>query len=294
MGVRRAVELSCNAVEHSEGAVYTLGPLIHNPQVLDDLSRRGIKTIGEAQFPALDPSSTLIIRAHGIGAHAEAELRRRGAVIIDATCPHVKASQLKAAAYAQAGYRLFLAGEAEHAEIIGIKDYYLSNLPSHRSTDAEGNKKNEENDVLIVSNAAEAEQAAAKLRAGVTPHLPTALIAQTTISAEEYDAITGAITRYFPNLEITRTICTATRERQESLRELLDKVDAIIVAGGKDSANTRRLFAIAEASLKPCALVESTADIPPDFFNYGTIGICAGASTPDSVIDAINNYFTGN
>jgi 4-hydroxy-3-methylbut-2-enyl diphosphate reductase len=144
---------------------------------------------------------------------------------------------------------------------------------------------------IIVNNVAEAEQAAVKIHTETNPHSPIALIGQTTISAEEYQAIGNAIAQYFPQLEIAQTICTATRERQDSLRELLDKVDAVIVAGGKDSANTRRLFAIAQASGKPCALVETVADIPPDFYTYaanGTaIGLSAGASTPDALIEEI-------
>jgi 4-hydroxy-3-methylbut-2-enyl diphosphate reductase len=88
-------------------------------------------------------------------------------------------------------------------------------------------------------------------------------------------------------LEIAQTICTATSERQEGLREILDKVDAVIIAGGKGSANTRRLLAIAETAGKPCALVESAADIPPDFYRYSTIGLASGASTPDEVVEEL-------
>jgi 4-hydroxy-3-methylbut-2-enyl diphosphate reductase len=140
----------------------------------------------------------------------------------------------------------------------------------------------------VVGNAAEAEAAAARLRAeDDTAGAKTALIGQTTITAEEYDAIAEALKKYFPDIEIAQTICPATGERQESLRELTDTVEAVIIAGGKDSANTRRLLAVARAQGKPCALVESEAEIPPEFFRYETVGLAAGASTPDSVIDAI-------
>jgi len=278
MGVRRAVELACNEAERSDH-VYTLGPLIHNPQVLEDLKRRGIEILDENALSspnaALPQPYTIIIRAHGVGPHTEAALRKRGAAIIDATCPRVKASQLKAAAYAKAGYSLFLAGEETHAEVIGIRDYFTTGI--HEPT------------CHVVGNAAEAKEAAAALQAQISD-AKTALIGQTTISMEEYQAIGNAIARFFPNLEIAQTICAATRERQDSLRELLDMVDALIIVGGKDSANTRRLFAIAEKSGKPCVLVETAADIPPDFYNYaatGAIGLSAGASTPDAVIDAI-------
>jgi 4-hydroxy-3-methylbut-2-enyl diphosphate reductase len=119
--------------------------------------------------------------------------------------------------------------------------------------------------------------------------IKTALIGQTTISEEEYRSIGEAIKKYFPALEIIETICAATRERQDALRELLDKVDAVIIAGGKESANTRRLLAIAEKQGKPCALSESAADIPAGFAAFQTVGLCAGASTPDTVIDEIED-----
>jgi len=147
--------------------------------------------------------------------------------------------------------------------------------------------------VQVVSCAEEAEIAARLLSEVSEIQSPkTALIAQTTISEEEYHAIGAVISRYFPILEIIPTICAATRERQDSLRELLSKVDAVIITGGKDSANTRRLLAIAQASGKPCAIVETANDIPPEFFRFETVGLAAGASTPDKVIESIHYSLT--
>jgi len=284
MGVRRAVEFAYSQAERPEGKVYTLGPLIHNPQVLEDLQQRGVAILDEAMLPENFFGTVVIIRAHGISPQTEAELRKRGAVVVDATCPKVKASQLKAASLAKQGYRLFLAGEESHAEIAGIRGYAEDGWIN-------GNNMHCKQFLQVVSCAEEAETSAAKLLSedqelhNGAPK--TALIAQTTISAEEYHAIGTVISRYFPTLEIIPTICAATMERQDSLRELLGKVDAVVIAGGKDSANTRRLLAIAQASGKPCAIVETAADIPPDFFRFETIGLTAGASTPDTVIDAI-------
>jgi len=284
-GVRRAVELAYTEAEHSKGnsTVYTLGPLIHNPQVLDDLKRRGVEILDERHLPKNLHGAVVIIRAHGISPQTEAELRRRGAQVVDATCPKVKSSQLKAAAFAKAGYRLFLAGEERHAEIIGIKGYAEAALPAVFVGKAAPF-------CAVVSNAAEAEEAAAQLHdedSTLCRNAATALIGQTTISTEEYQAIGSAITRFFPDLEIAQTICAATQERQDSLRELLDKTDAIIIAGGKESANTRRLLAIAEAANEPYAQVETATDIPANFFKFQTIGLASGTSTPDTVIDEI-------
>jgi 4-hydroxy-3-methylbut-2-enyl diphosphate reductase len=308
MGVRRAVELACSQLTCGKAEnpilpapqgdaaapplptpkrkVYTLGPLIHNPQALEDLKQRGIEILDENKLPENLSGAVVIIRAHGVSPQTEAELRERGAVVVDATCPKVKASQLKAASLAKEGYRLFLAGDESHAEIAGIRGY--------------AEDESQESGVGgIVSCAAEAETAAARLaaedskRRDVCP-LKTALLAQTTFSTEEYQAIGEAISRYVSELEIIPTICAATRERQDSLRELLGKVDAVVIAGGKDSANTRRLLAIAQEAGKPCAIVETAADIPPDFFRFETVGLAAGASTPDTVIDEIEQALNCN
>jgi 4-hydroxy-3-methylbut-2-enyl diphosphate reductase len=281
MGVKRAVdlaysEIACLTDKKSGTKVYTFGSLIHNPQALEDLKRRGVGTLIEEQLPENLNSASIIIRAHGISPAVEIELQRRGGRIVDATCPRVKASQLKALDLAKAGYQLFLAGEEPHAEIVGIWGYAKEGAL----------QGNDAGNCIIVGSAAEAGGAAAQLYRK-DPDAKTALMGQTTISEEEYKAIGEAIVRFFPDLEIAQTICPATRERQDSLRELMGRVDAVIVVGGKESANTRRLLAIAEAAGKPCSIAESPADIPPGFSAFNTIGLAAGASSPDAVIDTV-------
>jgi 4-hydroxy-3-methylbut-2-enyl diphosphate reductase len=280
MGVRRAVELACaEALRVPAGQrVCTLGPLIHNPRTLEDLKSRGVEILDETDLPPDLAGASIIIRAHGASPRVEAALRKRGAQVVDATCPRVKDSQLKAQALAETGYGLFLAGEAHHAEIAGILGYVRA---------AGGAEDRGAFFCAVVGNAAEAEAAAARFRAAGSEDGAAALIGQTTISEEEYRAIGDGIKKYFPNLEIVQTICAATKARQESLRELLDRVDAVVIAGGKESANTRRLLAIARESGKPSVLAESAAGIPPEFAAFETVGVCAGASTPDSVIEEI-------
>ena len=288
MGVRRAV----NMAEQASGALtsgaltsgaftsgaftsgapaFSLGPLVHNPTVLAELEKCGIKT--PDKLPADINGCTLIIRAHGISPEIEKDLRNKGARIVDATCPNVKKSQLKVQELASKGYSLFLAGVAEHAEIEGLLGY-ASRAPF----------------CAAVANSIAAQTAAQTAAAEIykrDKNSKTALLGQTTISEDEYSRIGKEIKKYFPNLEIIDTICAATADRQQALRELLNKADAVIVAGGKDSANTRCLFSIAQDSGKPCALIEDSGEIPAAFYSYKTIGLCAGASTPDSVIDEI-------
>jgi 4-hydroxy-3-methylbut-2-enyl diphosphate reductase len=207
---------------------------------------------------------TVVIRAHGVSPALEDELLNRRAALVDATCPRVKTNQLKARSLAEAGLFLFIAGEKEHGEVIGLKGY----APGAR----------------VVSDSGEAAAAAAALRLK-DPGVKTALIGQTTVSGGEYRLIADAILAVFPDLEIVDSICPATRERQEALRELCSQVEAVIIAGGRSSSNTRRLLDIPLSLGKPAWLAESAADLgalAPELAAYRTIGLSAGASTPDS------------
>ncbi|MCL2232068.1 MAG: 4-hydroxy-3-methylbut-2-enyl diphosphate reductase [Treponema sp.] len=274
MGVRRAVEMAGRA---SAGqGVYTLGPLIHNPTVLQRLAERGIAVLQEGDIPPDPENATVIVRAHGVPRELETELRRRGVRILDATCPNVKLSQIAARSFAERGFQIFLAGEENHGEISGIRGYVDS--PCY-----------------VLGNPEDAEKAGAEL-SRLQPDAITALIAQTTISASEYIAIGERLLRFFPDIGIVNTICNATAERQEALRELCGEVDAVVVAGGQESANTRRLLSLAEELGKPAWLIESQQEIPgkisAELAAYETVGLTAGASTPDSLIAEIEAALT--
>jgi 4-hydroxy-3-methylbut-2-enyl diphosphate reductase len=264
MGVRRAVELALDEAKAVSGVVYTLGPLIHNPQVLESLREQGVEILPESTGDL--KKKTVLIRAHGVSPQVEEQLLAAGARIRDATCPRVKASQMKARALTEAGYFLFLAGEKTHGEIIGIQGY----AP----------------DCVVAADPEEAEAVAEKLYRQI-PYAETALLGQTTISAGEYKAIGEGIQKWFPKLKIVDTICGATRDRQNALQELCARVDAVIIVGGKTSANTRRLLSIAQSLSKPAWLVEDAREIPREIENYAVVGLCAGASTPDIAIDNI-------
>lgn len=288
MGVRRAVEMTARVSGGGApapvpdlrlasregpcaGKIYTLGPLIHNPQVLAKLKSRGVEVLDETRLPGDLRGAVVIVRAHGVSPVLEAEVSLRGGRVVDATCPKVKASQNLARSLGRAGYRLFLGGEKQHGEIIGIRAYA--------------------GDCIVVASPEEAAEAAADLyreTAGKRPAvIKTALLGQTTLSPGEYRAIGEAIRPFFPDLRVEDTICEATRDRQEALMELCGQVDALIVAGGRASANTRRLLSMAQALGKPAWLVESAGDIPREIAACSVVGLSAGASTPDDVIDEI-------
>jgi 4-hydroxy-3-methylbut-2-enyl diphosphate reductase len=200
---------------------------------------------------------------------------------VDATCPKVKASQLLARSLTGEGYRLFLAGEKRHGELIGIQGYAARGRALYPAADS---------GCIMAADPGEAGAAAAELydefeRRGIA--VKTALIGQTTLTPGEYRAIGEEIRRFFPELRICDTICGATRDRQEALKVLCGSVEGLIIAGGRESANTRRLLAIALAQGKPAWLVERPEDIPGEAGACGTLGLSAGASTPDEVINRI-------
>jgi 4-hydroxy-3-methylbut-2-enyl diphosphate reductase len=252
-----------------------MGPLIHNPGVLASLQSRGLEILDEEALPPDLGGLTVILRAHGVSPALEQELQRRNAALVDATCPRVKKNQLEARSLAEAGFSLFIAGEKRHGEVAGLRSY----APQ----------------ALVVSGPEEASRAAAAL-SREKPGARTALIAQTTISAGEYDRIEEALRRYFPGLTVVDSICPATRERQEALRELCSRVDALVIAGGRSSSNTRRLLDIALSLGKPAWLVEAAAEIGAlraGIAPYRTVGLSAGASTPDSDIAGIEAALAG-
>jgi 4-hydroxy-3-methylbut-2-enyl diphosphate reductase len=281
MGVRRAVKMAEAELAKKDRRVFTMGPLIHNPQTLASLKDRGVRVLSEEDLASEDLSlegAVVIIRAHGVSPAVEEELKNRGARIVDATCPRVKASQLAVRSLSSKGYVIFLAGEKNHGEIKGIRGY---------AADAEN--------CIVVGNPAEAAEAvtAAKAAAGARKRsgVKAALVGQTTISEDEYEAVAEALRSGFPDLKVRRTICGATRDRQNALKELCGKSGGIVVAGGKDSANSRRLLAIARDRGKTAWLAESAGDLfaqaGPALRRCGVIGLSAGASTPDGVIAEI-------
>ena len=290
-GVRRAVEMArqvsivktvktdeTDEAASSAGTVYTLGPLIHNSRILESLEELGVICLEGGEIPAASENSVVIIRAHGVSPLVEGELARRGVTIVDATCPHVKISQGKARDFAERGYTVFLAGEENHAEIEGLLGY------------AQDGGLREGQNCFVVVDPLEAAAAAEEL-CRRTPQaktvLKTVLIGQTTISRDEYGAIGEKIRQFFPSLETIDSICGATAERQKALRELCGKVEAVIIAGSRESANTQRLLSLALELGKPAWLAETQADLPAEIGIYKTVGISAGASTPEDLIDEI-------
>lgn len=266
-GVRRAVDVAEEVVSSDENKnkkIFSLGPLIHNPVVLDELEKKGVHVIDPANWKDAPEDSLVIVRAHGTTPGVMNELAAKGSRILDATCPRVHASQLLAQKWSAQGYTVIIAGDKNHGEVTGISGYA-------------------ENNAVVIQNLEDAEALPIPEKA--------ILLAQTTFSPKEFARICEEIQTKSKNtgskLEVFNTICNATMQRQDALKEVAVKADAIIVIGGKSSANTRRLWETALTYCSNSYLIENASQIPSEIKNFETVAITAGASTPDSVINEV-------
>ncbi len=266
-GVRRAVELAEKALaENTDKTVYSLGPLIHNENALRALSEKGLITVDEERVGEIPPDSVVIIRAHGVAPCVTDVLEAKKCKIIDATCPRVKASQKMVERYSSENDYVVLTGDRNHGEVIGIAGYAGENfaqLQDYTEAESFNIPDSEKTNVILLS--------------------------QTTYSPKEFEKIEKLFRARFKNIAVMNTICPATNERQEALLELCSKVEGVIVIGGKNSANTKRLYQTAAASCNHAVHIQSAADIPREFFKLNKIGITAGASTPDEIIEEVES-----
>jgi len=252
-GVKRAMDLALEAAQRkSREKIFTDGPLIHNPQALKMLRKRGVVPLQEEKN---NIGSTVIIRSHGVSPQRRRELDKISATVVDATCPKVKKVQSIIAKFAQRGFFVIIVGDGHHAEVQGLLGY--------------AGKRG-----MVIQS----EQDLTKLPLGKK----LCVVAQTTQSRKNFFSLTEKIKERFPETEIFDTICEANRNRQEELKRLCPFVDAVIVVGGKESANTQRLVKIAQSKRVPTFFVESETDLDLDKLkHYKEVGVIGGASTPD-------------
>lgn len=277
MGVRRAMETAEECLtKYEDKQVFTFGPLIHNKQALLPLEEKGLKILTENDIDLSDEKNppVVIIRAHGISPYTLEKLEAKGCVIENATCPLVLANQKKAAAYAKEGYQVILAGDKDHGEVVGIAGFAEYEKPGSCHL-----VENEADAKKLIKNFAQ--------NPDFIKENKFVLLCQTTFSSSEFDKIAKVLEDGHLETTVLKTICNATNQRQEALLDLCKKVDGVIVVGGKNSANTQRLYLSAKANCKMACHIENANEIPEDFYKLENIGITAGASTPDSVIEAV-------
>lgn len=258
-GVQRALDMAYAAICDGSTA-YTLGPLIHNPQVVSKLEKRGV---GVAFSLDEVSDGIVIIRSHGVVPQVKQDAEAKGLPIIDATCPHVARAQKAASGLADEGYHVIAVGEAGHPEVEGMKAH----------AEVSGGT------CIVVAGPEELPERIEE---------PVGIVVQTTQSKEALDAVVEALHARGIEPQVKNTICFATRQRQEAAAELAEQVDALVVIGGRNSSNTTRLYDICKAICPRSHHVETPDEIDPAWFEgCAVIGVTAGASTPEDQIDSV-------
>ncbi len=256
-GVKRATQMAFDAADEHQ-SLQSLGPLIHSPQMVKKLEERGIRVCQQVEDA---DGEAIVVRSHGVTAEELAALNNCGKKIVDATCPFVTRAQEFAAELSREGYQLVLVGEAHHPEVQGIVSY------------ASG-------PVVVVASPEEARALPKSRMIGI--------IAQTTQSMENFRAIVGVCLEKSHKLKIYNTICDATSVRQEEAVSIANKVDLMLVVGGYNSANTTRLADLCREQGTATYHVETADEISAAWFQGVTrVGVTAGASTPQFLIDEI-------
>lgn len=263
-GVKRAISIAEQSSELSKQGkrVFTMGPLIHNPQEVERLRRKGVELLHTED--ALKSGDTVIIRSHGIPPQKERQLKGLGLNVVDATCPYVKAVHDAVVKLSKEGYFVVLVGEKSHPEVIGTLGYL----------EESGGKG------TVVESFDDLKAVLGKDKVGI--------VAQTTQNEQFFKEVVGEIALWAKEVKVINTICNATSERQEDIYKLAPEVDLMIIIGGKNSGNTRRLYEISR-SLNPNSYhIETADDIKPEWFiGVKRVGITAGASTPDWIINSV-------
>ena len=265
-GVKRAVEGCINEIENAKEKIYCLGEIVHNKQVVEELERKGIQFIEDMQ----NIKGKVIIRAHGIKKELYELAKKNNINIKDYTCPKVLNIHSIVEDYAKRGFYIVLTGSSKHPENIGTVSYA-------------------ENNYFILENKDNIKNLLQKIKEEKIQKV--LLISQTTYNLDDFLEISKELKERIPKeviLEIKNTICNATKSRQEEVSDIAKKVDKMIIIGGKNSSNTKKLFDIASKHCDDTICIETYKEIEEEDFNkYNKIGIMAGASTPEKSIEDV-------
>ena len=264
-GVKRAVETVYEQTG-TENRIYTYGPIIHNEEVVKDLESKGVTVLeGEEDLRKLD-KGTVVIRSHGVSREICEMIEKKGLTCVDATCPFVKRIHRIVEKESGEGRRIIIIGNPGHPEVEGIMGW--SHTPA-----------------AVIESAEEAEKFTC------LPGEKLCLVSQTTFNYNKFKELVEIFQKKGYNITIVNTICNATEERQTEAREIADKVDAMIVIGGKHSSNTRKLYEICRERCKSTYLIQTLDDLHLELPETAAlVGITAGASTPNNILEEVQNY----
>lgn len=259
-GVKRALDITNRVIQSGEKPLYMLGCLVHNEEVIRELDEKDIQIISD--FKDID-RGTLIITAHGTGPKVKEQALKQKLKVIDATCPQVIKIYQIVKRFKNKGWQIIIVGDKEHIEVKGIQAWA-------------GRK------AIIISKPQEAQETI------INPKRKAGLVSQSTQDVDNLEKIVAILQSQRPDIEIHKTICQATRQRQSSVKKLAKKNQLIVVIGSKTSANTKRLYEISKKINPQTYFVSTVAGLKPDWFEDITqIGVTAGASTPDRTIKEV-------
>ncbi len=262
-GVKRAMNMAWHELEERENGIYALGPLIHNKQAVSKYEDRGLKTVNDLND--IPSNESVIIRSHGVGEDIYIQSKDKDINVIDTTCPFVKKIHNIAKEYSTNDYKIIVIGDKNHPEVIGINGWC-----------------NE--DAIIIKTLDEVDEL------NLDDNEKYCVVSQTTINLDLYNSIVEKLSKKLNNIVFKNTICSATKERQYSAKELSKEVDCMVVIGGKHSSNTQKLVNIC-SDIVPTFAVETKDELDiNELKKFDTIGVTAGASTPDWIITEVINF----
>lgn len=255
-GVKRAIDIAFGLAEKKQKGIFTLGPIIHNPQVIEKLREREISPIEDLSVEGIE---TIIIRTHGVPVQILQEISNAGYEIIDATCPFVKNAQYYAKLLKEEGYQVIILGDRMHPEVQGIMSYAGE-------------------DVIVVNG----KEPLPKIKRNV------GIVVQTTQPIDALKKLVGDVLDKANEVKVYNTICNSTALRLKETEEMAREADVMLVVGGKNSANTTQLANLCRSLAVSTYHIETAEEIKPEWFQDAKkIGITAGASTPDWIIKEV-------
>ena len=271
-GVQRAVDKVYELIDSCPDKLFTLGPIIHNEEVVNDLEKKGVRVAGEEDLEKLPKGSTVVIRSHGVGRMVYDQLEEYGLSYVDVTCPFVLKIHRIVEKESKAGSHIVIIGDPDHPEVVGICGWCMGPYTVIRT----------EQDALDF----------------VPPQgKNVCIVSQTTFNYNKFKDLVEILRkkRYdntvlnIPN--ILNTICNATEERQREAKSIAGEVDTMLVVGGRHSSNTQKLFEICKKECENTYYIQTPVDLDSDMFQCSSyVGITAGASTPKKIIEEVQEH----
>ncbi len=264
-GVKRAVDQVYELAQTGR-RIYTFGPIIHNEEVVGDLEKKGVSVIADETELAGITEGVVVIRSHGVAKSVYEQIERQGLECVDATCPFVKRIHNIVEKESAAGKQILIIGNAGHPEVEGIMGW--SNTPA-----------------LVAETRSEIEKIACDTEK------PVCIVSQTTFNYNKFQELVEIFKKRGYDISVVNTICNATEERQTEAKEIAAKVDAMIIIGGKHSSNTRKLYEICSRECADTYFIQTLDDLHLELpKSVRLVGITAGASTPNKIIEEVQNY----